>query len=52
MRLDTDRYEQELTGLVWDDDDPRTEFDPEANAECPLIPLMSGAVRTGAKRLV
>lgn len=49
---DTDRYEQELTGLVWDDDDPRTEFDPEANAECPLIPLMSGAPHTGAKRLV
>ncbi|MGO1943085.1 MAG: acyl-CoA dehydratase activase-related protein [Ancrocorticia sp.] len=38
--------------LVWDDDDPRSEYDPAANAECPLIPLMSGAPDTGAKRLV
>ena len=48
---DTERYEQELSGLVWDNDDPRTEYDPAANAQCPLLPLMSGAPNTGAKRL-
>ena len=48
---DTERYEQELSGLVWYNDDPRTEYDPAANAQCPLLPLMSGAPNTGAKRL-